>query len=900
MKTRFSFIAVQSCLAGLLLTNTLTLADHSSVSCDRPDHCLHVVAPDDIKAKYGKHVPHPALWEPDGWAQRSGFNTGSFVAVEGTYRMPVIIFGYQDYPIQDGLVDRAIEVCEAPWPARSVASFYEHASGGLFTIEFEYFIIDALPGLEDYYEEGHEGPSSSGAPGKQRFTLDVMAALDDDVDFGQFDNDGPDGIPNSGDDDGYVDGMVFVPPNAGGYDQVRDQWNIWPHAWRYATRDHPDPEMVNIGRTNDLGPDGQFIQLGKASFQSLLESHPDQFVAPERAQRVFIHEVGHVLGCPDTYAKFGLDDPPEKQWYGLGKLCMMAMGQGQLSAWVKYRFGWADVIQVNGMEEELIELPRVTDSNQILKIDLDYAGTEFFLVEYREDSHPFEDFGMGLMIYHVDESKPFVDNPSCSGAEPESHPLIRALQADGLCHLENFRGYEPYPYGEPADYWKPTTQDRWASDTFPGSLSYSGLDLGIEIREISEPGGETVTAVVSADVPPVVELTGPLDIAWVFDLSSSYEDDLEYMRDQIKAAIDEVEVFYPGSRHNLSFFSDFPIWPYGVPGDIAYLNLSGGAFTENPRRVKQFIDSMTVFNGNDVKECQYEALYQVLTGEGRDFNGDGLYKVEDGDISPYDMDWNDVYTPAVIMMTDAAFHDGINEPDYPFGDPEDPSDDDADDRVAGRLDILMALDAHQTTHGHLPHLFILDAINPFVIGFEDWPIDENANWTELQQQAMDLAQWSSGGYITAGEDTVLFKQAVRKVLDTMALSAPRGGSCCIGGGVDCDENITAQQCAERGGSFLPHNWRCDLDCDGDGKSDACELLLGSMVDQNNNGNPDACECLGDIDEDGEIEIDDLLKVVNYWGEWMGDTTCVADFDRDWEVGIEDLLYVLNRWGNCNP
>ena len=51
---------------------------------------------------------------------------------------------------------------------------------------------------------------------------------------------------------------------------------------------------------------------------------------------------------------------------------------------------------------------------------------------------------------------------------------------------------------------------------------------------------------------------------------------------------------------------------------------------------------------------------------------------------------------------------------------------------------------------------------------------------------------------------------------------------------------------------------------------------------------------------GAIEIDDLLKVVGYWGEWMEDTVCEADFNRDWEVDIEDLLYVLNRWGNCNP
>jgi len=40
----------------------------------------------------------------------------------------------------------------------------------------------------------------------------IQLLIDDpDVDFSRFDNDGRDGIPNSGDDDGYVDYLVLMP-----------------------------------------------------------------------------------------------------------------------------------------------------------------------------------------------------------------------------------------------------------------------------------------------------------------------------------------------------------------------------------------------------------------------------------------------------------------------------------------------------------------------------------------------------------------------------------------------------------------------------------------------------------------------------------------------------------------
>jgi hypothetical protein len=46
---------------------------------------------------------------------------------------------------------------------------------------------------------------------------------------------------------------------------------------------------------------------------------------------------------------------------------------------------------------------------------------------------------------------------------------------------------------------------------------------------------------------------------------------------------------------------------------------------------------------------------------------------------------------------------------------------------------------------------------------------------------------------------------------------------------------------------------------------------------------------------GVIDVDDLLTVINGWGECDG---CVADVNGDNQVDVDDLLSVINGWGNC--
>jgi hypothetical protein len=55
-------------------------------------------------------------------------------------------------------------------------------------------------------------------------------------------------------------------------------------------------------------------------------------------------------------------------------------------------------------------------------------------------------------------------------------------------------------------------------------------------------------------------------------------------------------------------------------------------------------------------------------------------------------------------------------------------------------------------------------------------------------------------------------------------------------------------------------------------------------------------CPADVaGDDGVVNIDDLLAVINSWGPCPG---CATDINDDGVVNIDDLLLVINSWGAC--
>jgi hypothetical protein len=60
-------------------------------------------------------------------------------------------------------------------------------------------------------------------------------------------------------------------------------------------------------------------------------------------------------------------------------------------------------------------------------------------------------------------------------------------------------------------------------------------------------------------------------------------------------------------------------------------------------------------------------------------------------------------------------------------------------------------------------------------------------------------------------------------------------------------------------------------------------------------------CLADIAPtggDGTVDVDDLILVINTWGECEKGGECPADITGDGSVDVDDLLAVINGWGDC--
>ncbi|MCH2133385.1 MAG: hypothetical protein MK116_06520 [Phycisphaerales bacterium] len=86
------------------------------------------------------------------------------------------------------------------------------------------------------------------------------------------------------------------------------------------------------------------------------------------------------------------------------------------------------------------------------------------------------------------------------------------------------------------------------------------------------------------------------------------------------------------------------------------------------------------------------------------------------------------------------------------------------------------------------------------------------------------------------------------------------------------------------------------DCNGNLVSDTCDIANGTSDDANGNGIPDECDnlCPGDVDGDGDADVDDILAVIGNYGNAGGD----GDADGDGDVDVDDILLVLNSFGNC--
>jgi hypothetical protein len=208
----------------------------------------------------------------------------------------------------------------------------------------------------------------------------------------------------------------------------------------------------------------------------------------------------------------------------------------------------------------------------------------------------------------------------------------------------------------------------------------------VVFAEISPPSvvdtlnpGESIEVDKTVDVPDV---PAALDLFLIVDLSGSYEDDVPVIQGLAPDLFDDIRLVVPDSQFGLGSFVDFPISPWGDPGDVSAPGSAAQAAPLAPDADPDYayrldqdlttvkatwlaaVNAMVALYGVDEPESQYEALYQAATGAGRDLPPG----YELGEIVPgQDPTWRADATRVIAITTDASFHDGgENFMGYPF------------------------------------------------------------------------------------------------------------------------------------------------------------------------------------------------------------------------------------------
>lgn len=169
-----------------------------------------------------------------------------------------------------------------------------------------------------------------------------------------------------------------------------------------------------------------------------------------------------------------------------------------------------------------------------------------------------------------------------------------------------------------------------------------------EVNVVLKPG-ESFTVTKTVEVPAVPP---KLDLCLLIDTTGSYFDDLPVISGKVGPLFDDIRAEVADSQFCVANFRDFPFSAWGSAEDWAYqLNQD---LTFDKDTWTSAIDLLTAGGGGDFYESQYEALYQMATGAGRDVPPVGASL---GDIAPgANATFRADATKVIAITTDARFH----------------------------------------------------------------------------------------------------------------------------------------------------------------------------------------------------------------------------------------------------
>jgi M6 family metalloprotease-like protein len=368
---------------------------------------------------------------------------GLATMVTGTIYVPMVLFYYQDTPaaaIRDTSQYSALLFSTTPPLGRpyTLRTFYDQLSNSQLTMlgqSIGWAVLDSnevrytgQPGTCSGSPSGGtncNGLFSSNARVRMQTGLrEALAKVDtgaSGVNFGLFDNDGPDGNPNSGDDDGWVDMLGFAHATGDGAcgSQLPNNNHIWAHRWVLL---NSTLDGLQDYVTNDLSQEGGTIRIRDYFIQSALGGSASCDTTQIMPIGTAAHEFGHALGLPDLYDTGGSTE-------GSGRWGLMGSGNysapdspARMEAWSLSELGWVGVVPLTTSGTYSFGAAPTADTTFLVRPTGSNPRGEYYLLENRQavlaDTGLIQDACVvwhqnqnpppcagGLLIWHVDSTQ---------------------------------------------------------------------------------------------------------------------------------------------------------------------------------------------------------------------------------------------------------------------------------------------------------------------------------------------------------------------------------------------------------------------------------------------------------------------------------------------------------------
>ena len=422
--------------------------------------------------------------DPIGFSRfASPFPLNEISAKSGRIRSLVV---FANFPEERSIVGESVpsfaQNLFLPELAGSLNHFYSEMSSGRLKLDG-----DVWPKRFNVSrpKESYRIPSGS----YDDFVKEVIVLLDREIDLSQYDNDGLDGVPNSGDDDGYLDFLFIVIESAPVDFILRSATGI---ARLGLEKDY---------LSNDSSANGGTIRIRRDDSDSGVGGSLQRGKTFEEAVGSMAHEFGHYLGLPDLYNTGHLSQElePDRESAGIGYWGLMGHGNrgwnevggpNPFCVWSLAQLGWLgesnkNLIILEG-EQKSVEISDVRDGGKVFILPIQ-GSNSFYLVAYRRRVNSYYERNLpaeGILIWLV--------NPSIVDNNNEEKQLVSLVCADGKYADAGYpigKSLKPFFGKNNLDFWSKDVPYR---DQYAGNLG-DATDVwdGIRYRDFwsaSNPG----------------------------------------------------------------------------------------------------------------------------------------------------------------------------------------------------------------------------------------------------------------------------------------------------------------------------------------------------------------------------------------------------------------------------